>query len=117
MANFAAYTGLRWGELAALTVAQITPATRTVDVDRKVIEIGGKLYAEPPKGRKRRRTIYPARTPDGYALADLADLVAARAQAARAEQQAGTNPAGLMFPSPAGPAGGPPTSPAGSWTA
>jgi hypothetical protein len=59
MANFAAYTGLRWGELAALTVAQITPATRTVDVDRKIIEIGGKLFAEPPKRRKRRRTIYP----------------------------------------------------------
>ena len=97
MANFAAYTGLRWGELAALTVAQITPATRTVVVDRKVIEIGGKLYAEPPKGRKRRRTIYPSRTPQGYALADL---ITARVLAARAEQQAGTNPEGLMFPSP-----------------
>jgi integrase len=99
MANFAAYTGLRWGELAALTHTQITPATRTVDVDRKVIEIGGKLYAEPPKGRKRRRTIYPSRTPEGYALADQ---VTARAQAARAEQQADTNPGGLMFPSPRG---------------
>ncbi len=41
MACFAAYTGLRWGELAALTTTQITPAVRTVDVDRKVIEIGG----------------------------------------------------------------------------
>jgi hypothetical protein len=38
MANFAAYTGLRWSELAALTAAQIHSATRTVDVDRKVIE-------------------------------------------------------------------------------
>ncbi len=65
MANTAAYTGLRWGELAALTVAQIDPATRTVDVDRKIIEIGGKLYLEAPKGRKRRRTIYPRRTPRG----------------------------------------------------
>ena len=99
MANFAAYTGLRWGELAALTHTQITPATRTVDVDRKIIEIGGKLYAEPPKGRKRRRTIYPAHTPDGYALADQ---VAARVQAAHTEHQAGTNPLGLMFPSPRG---------------
>jgi hypothetical protein len=59
MANFAAYTGLRWGELAALTTSQISAAARTVDVDRKVIEIGGKLYLEAPKGRKRRRTIYP----------------------------------------------------------
>ena len=99
MANFAACTGLRWGELAALTTTQITPATRTVDVDRKIIEIGGKLFAEPPKGRKRRRTIYPRQTPEGYALADL---VAARAEQACAEQEAGTNPLGLMFPSPRG---------------
>jgi integrase len=99
MANFAAYTGLRWGELAALTAAQIHPATRTVDVDRKVIEIGGKLFAEAPKGRKRRRTIYPSCTPQGYALADL---VAARVLEACAEQEAGTNPDALMFPSPRG---------------
>jgi integrase len=99
MANFAAYTGLRWGELAALTTTQITPTTRTVDVDRKIIEISGKLFAEPPKGRKRRRTIYPAHTPQGYALADL---VAARVHAAHAEQETGTNPQGLMFPSPRG---------------
>jgi integrase len=99
MANFAAYTGLRWGELAALTVAQITPATRTVDVDRKVIEIGGTLHPEPPKGRKRRRTIYPSRTPEGYLLAER---IAARARATRAEQGAGANLQGLMFPSPRG---------------
>jgi integrase len=45
MANFAAYTGLRWGELAALTISQIDCATRTVDVDRKIIEIGGSHHA------------------------------------------------------------------------
>lgn len=61
MANFAAHTGLRWGELAALTTGQIGAAARTVDVDRKVIEIGGTLFTEAPKGRKRRRTIYPRR--------------------------------------------------------
>jgi integrase len=99
MANTAAYTGLRWGELAALTVAQITPTTRTVEVDRKVIEIGGKLFAEPPKGRKRRRTIYPRQTPEGY---PLTERIAARLMEARAEQQAGTNPNGLIFPSPRG---------------
>jgi Phage integrase family len=99
MANTAAYTGLRWGELAALTASQITPATRTVDVDRKVIEIGGKMFLEAPKGRKRRRTIYPSQTPEGY---PLAGQIAARVQAARAERAAGTNPLGLMFPSPRG---------------
>jgi integrase len=65
MASFAAYTGLRWGELAALTLDQVDQDTRVVAVDRKVIEIGGKLYLELPKGRKRRRTIYPRTTPAG----------------------------------------------------
>ncbi len=99
MACFAAYTGLRWGELAALTTGQIDQAARTVTVDRKVIEIGGTLHTEPPKGRKQRRTIYPRQTPGGY---PLADRVAARIDAACAEQQAGANPAGLIFPSPKG---------------
>jgi integrase len=99
MANFAAYTGLRWGELAALTTSQVSADTRTVEVDRKVIEIGGTLFTEAPKGRKRRRTIYPRQTPAGY---PLAEKVAARIEQARAGQQDGTNPLGLMFPSPRG---------------
>ena len=97
MAATAAYTGLRQGELFALTAGQITAGARVITVDRKVIEVGGKLYLEAPKGRKRRSTIYPARTPAGY---PLADTIAARIQQARAEQDAGTNPLGLMFPCP-----------------
>ncbi len=97
MANVAAYTGLRLGELFALTIGQIDQACRIVDVDRKVVEVRGKQYLETPKGRKRRKTIYPVRTPEGY---PLADRIAARIQAVRAEMTAGTNPLGLMFPSP-----------------
>ena len=99
MACFAAYSGLRWGEVAALTTGQIDPAARVVTVDRKVIEIGGRRYVEPPKCRKQRRTIYPCRAPGGY---PLAGKVAARIQQARAEQDAGANPLGLIFPSPTG---------------
>ncbi len=99
MACFAAYTGLRWGELAALTIGQINTAARTVTVDRKVIEIGGTLHVEPPKGRKQRRTIYPTRTPEGY---PLADMIAARIEAAQAALEAGTSPLGLIFASPRG---------------
>ena len=99
MASTAAYTGLRQGELFALTTGQIDPAARVIDVDRKVIEVSGTLLTGAPKGRKRRKTIYPARTPQAY---PLADKITARIQAARAEQQAGTNPLGLMFPSPRG---------------
>jgi integrase len=99
MASTAAYSGLRWGELTALTIAQVDPAGRVITVDRKVVEVAGHLYVEAPKGRKYRRTIYPRRTPGGYSLADK---LAARIEAARAEQDAGTNPLGLIFPSPTG---------------
>ena len=99
MVNTAAYSGLRQGELFALTADQITPSSRVIDVDRKVIEVAGALLTGLPKGCKRRKTIYPARTPQGY---PLADKIGARIQAARAETQAGTNPAGLIFPSPRG---------------
>jgi integrase len=99
MACTAAYTGLRWGELAALTISQVDQAARVVEVDRKVIEVGGHLYLEAPKGRKSRRTIYPRNTPAGYPLAELLE---ARIGQARAEQAAGTNPLGLIFPSPTG---------------
>jgi integrase len=99
MANTAAYSGLRWGELAALTIAQVGEGARVIAVDRKVIEVAGRLYVEAPKNRKHRRTIYPRCTPGGY---PLAERLAARIEAARAEQEAGTNPLGLIFPSPAG---------------
>jgi integrase len=99
MANTAAYSGLRWGELAALTIGQVDEPGRVIAMDRKVVEVAGRLYVEAPKNRKYRRTVYPRHTPAGYPLADrLAD----RLQAARAGQEAGANPLGLVFPSPAG---------------
>ncbi|TVY98996.1 hypothetical protein EAS64_42330 [Trebonia kvetii] len=99
MANAAAYSGLRWGELTALTISQVDASARTITVDRKVVEVAGHLYVEAPKNRKRRRTIYPRCTPGGY---PLADKLAARVVAARSEQAAGTNPLGLLYPSPTG---------------
>ena len=97
MANVAAYAGLRQGELFALTAGQIATDARVITVDRKLIEVAGHLYVEAPKCRKFRSTIYPVRTPDGY---PLAGKLAARIEQARAEQQAGTSPLGLIFPSP-----------------
>ena len=99
MVNFAAYSGLRWGELVALTAGQISESGRVVAVDQKVIEIRGHLYVEPPKGRKRRRAIYPRRTPADY---PLAQMISRRIAEVTAEQAAGRNPDGLMFPSPTG---------------
>jgi integrase len=99
MANTAAYSGLRWGELTALTVPQVDQTARVITVDRKVVDIAGHLFVEAPKNRKHRRTIYPRCTPGGY---PLAERLAARMEEARAEQEAGTNPLGLIFPSPQG---------------
>jgi integrase len=99
MAQTAAYSGLRWGELTALTVPQIDPDDRCITVDRKVVEIDGHLYVEAPKNRKRRRTIYPRATPADF---PLAERLASRIDQARTEQQGGTNPLGLIFPSPRG---------------
>jgi integrase len=99
MACTAAYSGLRWGELAALTIPQVSANTRVITVDRKVVEVAGHLYVEAPKNRKYRRTIYPRRTPGGY---PLAEMLTARIEEARAEQAAGGNPLGLLFPSPRG---------------
>jgi integrase len=96
MANTAAYSGLRWGELIALTVPQVDQAARVITVDRKVVEVAGHLFLEAPKNRKHRRTIYPRRTPVGY---PLAERPAVRIEQARTEQEAGTNPLGLIFPS------------------
>jgi integrase len=97
MANTAAYSGLRWGELTALGTGQVDTDTRVITVGRKVVEVAGHLYIEAPKNRKLRRTIYPRRTPTGY---PLADKLSARIEQARAEQDAGINPLGLIFPSP-----------------
>lgn len=96
MVNTAAYGGLRWGEFVALTVDEIDTVARVIDVDRKVVEVAGRLFLEAPKNRKHRRTVYPRETPWGY---PLAERLAERIEAARAEQEAGTNPLGLIFPS------------------
>ena len=41
MASTAAYSGLRWGELIALTIGQVDQAARVITVDRKVVEVAG----------------------------------------------------------------------------
>jgi integrase len=86
-----AYSGLRWGEHAALTAAQLTPTARRITVDRQVVETRSALKAALPKGRRRRVTMYPATTPAGV---DLAAMVERRL--------AELAPDGLLFPAPQG---------------
>jgi integrase len=99
MAYTAAYSGLRLGELLALGVNQIAVAAREITVDRKVVEVRGRQFLEAPKFRKSRKTVYPVQTPQGY---PLAEKLAARAAQVSVEMEVGTNPYGLLFPSPKG---------------
>ncbi len=86
-----AYSGLRWGEHAALTADRIEPVRRRIVVDRQVIETRHHLALSPPKNRRRRATVYPARTPDGI---ELATLVSRRLRELGHEA--------LIFPAPRG---------------
>src|SRR5215467_4103841 len=113
MANFAACTGLRWGELVVSPPARSPPPPAPSTSTARSSKSAASSTMRPRRAAKRRRTIYPSRTPEGYALADL---VTARFQAARTEQRLGTTPLGLMFPSPRGAyRRARPTSPAASW--
>jgi integrase len=87
-----AYSGLRWGEHAALTAGQIDVDRRRITVDHQVVELRSGLRDSLPKGRRRRVTVYPAVTPGGV---DLASLVRQRLDEL-------DNPAALMFPAPRG---------------
>lgn len=84
-----AYSGLRWGEMAALTADRVDVARRRILVDGQVVEGRHGLVMAPPKNRRRRTTMYPPRTPGG---AELGALLARRLTEIR--------PDGLVFPSP-----------------
>jgi integrase len=86
-----AYSGLRWGERAALTADRIEAPLRRITVDRQVLETRHGLKLSAPKGRKRRITMYPARTPKGIPLAELV-----------AQRLGELSPDALLFPSPRG---------------
>ena len=57
--RFLAYTGLRWGEMAALRVQDFDMLRRRVNVSRSVTESGGLVWAT-PKTWERRSVPFPA---------------------------------------------------------
>ena len=87
MASTAAYSGLRWGELTALTIAQIDTAARVITVDRKVVEVAGHLYIEAPSS-----ALYRDRQLD-------------RIRTGVYQWSAGQRAAARTIPAPRGPAG------------
>jgi len=53
----AAYTGLRWGELAGLRIERLNVLRRTVAVVEQLNELGGQLSFGPPKTAAGRRSV------------------------------------------------------------
>lgn len=58
--RFLSYTGLRWGEMAALRVGDFDTLRRRVNVSRGVAEVKGALVWSTPKDHERRGVPYPS---------------------------------------------------------
>lgn len=61
--KFLAYTGLRWGEMAALRIQDFDMLRRRVNVSRSVTESGGLVW-NTPKSHERRSVPFPAAITD-----------------------------------------------------
>jgi integrase len=55
-----AYTGLRWGEMAALTVGSVDMLRRRLQITEAVAEADGRLQWKSPKDQERRSVPFPA---------------------------------------------------------
>ncbi|HWF29928.1 MAG TPA: site-specific integrase, partial [Mycobacterium sp.] len=55
-----AYTGLRWGELAALSVGSVDMLRRRLQITQAVAEADGRLERKSPKDHERRSVPFPA---------------------------------------------------------
>ncbi|MGH3635814.1 MAG: tyrosine-type recombinase/integrase [Mycobacterium sp.] len=58
--RFLAYTGLRWGEMAALGVESFDMLRRRLHIRQAVAEVGGKLVRSTPKSHEQRSVPFPA---------------------------------------------------------
>ncbi len=58
--RFLAYTGLRWGEMAALKVGSFDMLRRRVNVTEAVAEVRGRVIWDTPKSHERRSVPFPA---------------------------------------------------------
>jgi integrase len=71
--RFLAYTGLRWGEMAALRVDSMDMLRRRVNVQRAVAEVKGQLVWSTPKSHERRSVPFPR-----FLTAELAALMVSK---------------------------------------
>lgn len=57
--RFKAYTGLRWGELAALTVGAVDLNRRRLQINGSYAEASGQVVGKAPKDHERRSVPFP----------------------------------------------------------
>lgn len=60
LVRFLAYTGLRWGEVAALRISDVDSLRRRITVHENAVNVGGKIVVGTPKSHKTRAVPYPA---------------------------------------------------------
>jgi integrase len=101
MVEFDGATGLRLGELCALSTDHLHLRERMVEVEWQVSDVplpdGGRLCR--PKGNKVRTAVFPVVSETGYPLMErLRD----RVEEVETEYQAGRNPHRLLFPAKKG---------------
>ena len=87
LVRFAAFTGLRAGEIGGLRIGRVNPLHRWIEVAESAEEIRGELVYGPPKTYARRRVELPGRLAD-----ELAEHVASR----------GGDPDAFVFTAPDG---------------
>lgn len=63
-----AYTGLRWGEAAALQVGRINLLRRRLEVVRSAVDLGGEITYGTPKTHQRREVPIPRSMIDELAV-------------------------------------------------
>ena len=83
--RFLAYTGLRWGEAAALRVSDLDMLRRRVNVDQAVTEVGRDLVYGTPKNHSRRSVPFPS---------FLSEMLAAHCESKRGSDFVFTAPMG-----------------------
>jgi integrase len=71
-----AYCGLRWGELAGLTVADVDTKRSRLEIRNTIVEVNGNMQASTPKDYEERSIPVPR-----FVLLELAPLLAGRSAA------------------------------------
>jgi integrase len=85
---FLAYTGLRWGEMAALKVKRVDMLRRRLDVAEAITEVGGVVVWGTPKNHERRSVPFPS---------FLVDMLAAQCEGKGREDPLFTTERGMLL--------------------